>query len=426
MNTLGTEDEQVARLQGLLKRIQLNAAALRTERSGREAIAVASVMPISDAAISSDPTTAPTGTIPPRSVLGTLPDFLTQPEAAQAATENAFGDPEALAVLDANEPVTQVPPPFEPVVALTDVPLETDLPLDSLESDLPTLPPSRDDDFQDSQAEHTKPLWLGLNEGTATFGSEATDSSRVGDSHRTLAETPAAKVYDPPDEQGGVDIDVDAGFGEEEHLDTSPPISGDRASSHGAELSVVTDGSDDLEQELEVSPADVDQSGARISDAPPSVIGATITLPEESSAVSLELLEAPPSSRSGYEPAYEDELEAELPRNSFRAGYDASLSAPPGAAEDLRARDFAEQQRRDMDDRLSRAPERVEVGRVAEDDLPPVLSLRPASPSGSVRAVGYAPAPEAVGAVFEGSRPELRSLAFLDLLDASLAITTKH
>jgi hypothetical protein len=472
MNTLGSVDEQVARLEALLKRVQVNAMALRNERASGEALAAPlSLTPSSAAPTSAIPGTAPTGTVPPRPELGTLPDFLERSGALPDATADLDEIELDSTALDREEPVTEVPAApgeFEPVPVMVAPGAEAPVSLDSLESDLPTLPPSRDDEFQDPSTEHTKPLWLGLNQETGTFRSEGADMERPGDSHRTLAETPAAKVYDTAVGFGTYDASAEApivdapyvadslgtvahgdadiasfdgsmaevdpgeavdpgevvGSGEEEHLDTSPPISGHRASTRSPDISVAAESltPEDLEQELEVSSALVDDSGGRISDAPPSVLGATITLPEESSDVALELLEPPLSSFRP--PATSDDgLEAELPRTSFRAEYDASLSAPPSAAEDLRAHD-AGQERKALEQRTSRSPERVAVGQVADDDLPPVLSSRPAAPSG-VGSVMYTPEAGVVPATFEGSRPALRGLAFLELLDASLAIEAR-
>lgn len=456
MTTLGTNDDRVARLEGLLKRVQVNAASLRRERAGSEVIAVSSPSQPGSEPSSGAPVTAPTGTIPPRPALGTLPDFLAQAEVAPAPVAN-FGQvgPDT-GVFDAGEPATQVFPPVvtqEPGVPDLDSAVqEPHFALDSLDADLPTLPPSRDDDFEDPSAEHTKPLWLGLDNDTGTLHRGGGNTDRPGDSHRTLAETPAAKVSDtlgvstdeaaaapepvvdlsaqrPSEvaEDGSLDIAAfDRGFGEEEYLDTNPPISGHRPSSRDLELTVEHElGAEELEQELEVSPTHLDDPESRISDAPPSVIGATITLPEDSSAVALELLEPPPSATSRSQPSPRDELEAELPRTSFRAEYDASLSAPPSALEDLRAHDRAEHERKLAEGRASVAAERVSIAPLSEDDLPPVLSSRPASPSGQVNALLYKPEPGAVPVVYEGTRPALRGLTFLELLDASLAITPR-
>jgi hypothetical protein len=457
MNTLGTPGEQVARLEALLKRVRTNAVALRNERASGEVVsAPMSLGPNSDSPASGTPVTAPTGTLPPRGTLGTLPDFLEQAVTAPPEMHD-FGqvDVDPLA-LHTDDPVTQIPPRPEPLASALEAPTfeDPESSLHSLESDVPTLPPSRDDDIQDPDAEHTKPLWLGLNNGAGTFQGEGGYESRPGDSHRTLAETPAAKVFDTSgefstfdeasresvaltseDSLGGhrelsppdVEVDVAAfdngGIGEEEHLDTSPPISGHRASTRSPELLIAESLSpEDLEQELELGATHVDDSGGRISDAPPSVIGATITLPDESSAVSLELLEPPPSSFNANQGgAGGDDLEADLPRTSFRAEYDASLSSPPSAVDDLRAHE----ERRTLEQRTSRQPERVAISQRSEDDLPPVLSSRPAAPVGQANSVVYSPRADATGAVFEGERAPLPSMAFLALLDTSLSISVR-
>lgn len=460
MTTLGTKDQRLARLESLLERVQVNALALRRERAGGEVVTVSSPQPGSQPS-SGVPITAPTGTVPPRPALGTLPDFLAQAEVAPAPVANFGHVGPDTGTFDAGEPATQLFAPIvteEPAVPGLDPAFtEPQLALDSLDSDLPTLPPSRDDDFEDPSAEHTKPLWLGLNNDPGTLSKDGGSADKPGDSHRTLAETPAAKVSDtlefstheaeaatsepliqepaqPPNEiteDGGLDIAAfDRGFGEEEYIDTNPPISGHRPSSRDLDLTAEHELAEEGgEQELEVLPTDFDASEARLSDAPPSVIGATITLPEDSSAMALELVEHPPSAAPSSETSPRDELEAELPRTSFRAEYDASLAPPPSALEDLRAHDRAEQERRSAESRASFATERMSIPPLQDDDLPPVLSSRPASPSAQpgaqANAVVYKPEPGIEPAVYEGARPALRSLAFLELLDASLAITPR-
>ncbi len=146
---------------------------------------------------------------------------------------------------------------------------------------------------------------------------------------------------------------------------------------------------------------------ARHGDGPTmEQLGATIDLDGQPTAEDLELAERAPSA-----PSAPDDFEAELPAAEFAGGYDASLSAPPNAREELAAHDMAERRR----------AERMSGPAAAPGTAPPPSSGAEPLHPGSI--VPRPPATlSASAAIYESTPVRSRSAGFLDRLDASLSL----
>ena len=367
--------EQVARLEALLTRVQHNGAVLRKER-GLGGVSVE---------VHEKPADTPRATA---TMHGTptklLPTSMDDARALTAAADAARPGP------------SKTPPPKPssiPAAAPTLIPASNE----AVEVGLGASSGDHVFGRQESH-EETKPLWVGLSEPPPH---------------------PAASASSTPSTSTQAHEVTDADL-----RDSSPPLSGERpstrspsllpqeapmsleeplVSARGIELpagaSTFTSPS---EPAVAISTASLDSHQftedreSRISDAPASALGGTINLPEaDVGDVELELAEPPPSSLRSVAPATstptsgDDELEADLPRTSYRAAYDDSLSAPPKAREELLAHD------QNVRDRVSSAPAPAvhlssppasEVTHPAahagslDSEIPPVLSSHPQSP----------------------------------------------
>lgn len=381
--------EQVARLEALLTRIQHNGAALRRERGTGELEMKPHSTPVETPRAAASPHGTPTKLLP------------TSIEAAEAAPPRTAPPPKP----------SSIPAAAATLIPVSNEPLEADF----------TGPEIADGGFEREESiEQTKPLWVGLSEPAphledpVTLPPAAFTPVRVstGPSLPPLPDDtlePAPQAFEPVQAPESLDADL---------RDSSPPLSGERASTRspslppqdgpmsleeplasavGAQIPMTPPGFDsDAESAVAISTAPLDDAESfvedresRISDAPASVLGATITLPDDDvGEVELELAEPPPSSLRAIAPNPEHELEADLPRTSYRAGYDDSLSSPPLAREELIAHDLSVRERVSSAPApsltLSEAPA-SEVTHPAysapsESELPPVLSSRPHSP----------------------------------------------
>lgn len=525
MNT----QEQVARLEALLGKVQYNAAALRRERGASEA----QPAPRQGAGVTrtSGPWLSP---LAAAKVVSAAPPAVSQTPAAPAivAPEPLAAAPAAVAVepieltpqlpsveeplpadaMDAfaaaeqalrSQPASPNRPASHPPASPTLIPASNEL----LETDLESLssyPPAA---LENESLEHTKPLWVGIGQPTEPSAPPRANAPVTVPPTSLPAEFTSASL--PP--LSGPELEIVPSV-EGELRDSSPPLSGERPSTRTpsippdrAGLYEEAEAFDETAMSLEeplasaagvaiptreepqfsdappamslAEPLETDASFAsdresRISDAPASALGATISLPDDPGGVELELAEPPPSSLRAIAPtpdvSPEDELEADLPRTSLRAAYDDSLSSPPDARSDLIAHDNSVRERSSSNpapDAYITEPPISEVTHpgaraAAEDsDLPPVLSSRPNPPvtippqstveplHASARAltpdtdlgdgfgqtvpfksaeaptaVQFAPSGGAVAATFEGTVRRVKDASFLELLDASLAL----
>ena len=367
---------RVERLESLLNRVRSNAALFAQQRS-------------SGAAARPSATTSPHDE---RDIRVTSRPAGLAPRAAHTPGQPSSASPSARA----SSPVSFKPPRS---AEMPDVELESIPPSDSAE--LPSV-------------EQTNTDWL----GATTDAAYEPDALRQADSHRTLAETPAAK-------------------------------SGESARAPEAESRAEV-------EELDLPELESDPSQA-LSDVPPPAIGAVVNL-DEGRRLPLELAEhedavpakalTPSDPGDSVEPD-EEGLEAELPRNSY-TGFDSSLSAPPSAREELAAHDLAGRRR------FSSVPVSEQTFE-APDDLPPVLSNPPTggvpSVPGATRqtqiigshtaatdtaatdtaatdtaafALEQQPALNAQPAVFEGAPIRPEAPTFLELLDRSLNLSVRR
>lgn len=465
--------EQVARLEALLSRVQHNGTALRQQRGLGLAAQGTSTNPSSVPEVSAAPVSVAVESAPARS----------------------------LSSIPADAP-TLIPASREP--------LETDFRAAAFAA-------SGAEFEREESLEQTKPLWVGLSEPAPRFESEPVTlppgsfTPAVTSSGPSLPPLPE-ETEEPAPHPQAYPLQPD----EAELRDSSPPLSGERPSTRSPSLPaqdstleeplagasdthppIASSGFDSEPPAVSLatapeSPFSDDHTG-RISDAPASALGATINLPDEDvGPVELEL-EQPPSSLRRATPAPDgaDELEADLPRTSFRAGYDDSLSVPPAARDELIAHDLSVRERVSSAPApaplISEAPisEATHPGQApSESDLPPVLSSRPHSPvtippqsaveplrsaaeraasfdadetaarpsfeapfpeaaPGSVPpyqaavsdvvvsarpappAVEFAPQPRAVAATFEGAVIRTKDASFLELLDTSLSLSVR-
>lgn len=394
--------EQVARLEALLTRVQHNGALLRKERGQGETQSRAHSSP------AETPRAAPGVHGTPTKLLPTSIEATEQANERLVASVRSTPPPKP----------SSIPAAAPTLIPASNAPLETDY----------TGPDVEDGFGREESTEHTKPLWVGIS----GVGLEPPQPALAPTTVPPEVFTPLAAAAGPslpplpedtlePGPHGFEPVPVAEAL-DSELRDSSPPLSGERPSTRSPSLPA-QDGPLSLEEPLAsavgaqipappqpvgsdpeagiaISTAALDTDGdfahdreGRISDVPASTLGATITLPEDDvGGVELELAEPPPSSLRTIAPApraNEDELEAELPRTSYRAGYDDSLSAPPAAREELIAHDLS------VRERVSSAPSpgyvtEPPISEVThqtaayvpppEDDLPPVLSSRPQSP----------------------------------------------
>ena len=403
---------RVGRLEALLQRVRANASRLAEQRLGQAAPPLVaagtdarrtperfSEPAISEPAISEPAMSEPAMSEPVRATYSPpLPSSLPPLSSASVSPSSVSGPASSASAPPA---FASARPSSIPAAQRESYPASDDLLEDvGLES----LPPTSVEELPSDERTNTD--WLG---GTTTNPPYEPDALPRSDTHRTLAETPAAK-------------------------------SGDSARAPEART---TDPfmAPDLE---------TDQERA-LSDVPPPAIGATVAL-DEGAAVPLELDEPrqsiSPSPSLAPESAVTDEesLEAELPRTSY-TGFDASLSAPPSAQQELQARDRAQTER------FASVPVSQDSGfaRRAEDDLPPVLTQPPLVPAsieapsvpggarqtqivgshtattgGASLSLEHQPAPDALPATFLGAAPESRPATFLELLDRSLSLTVRR
>lgn len=375
--------EQVARLEALLARVQRNALALQHERSlGTPAEQSEQPVVASDAAaVLAAPHSAP------REQLSSTPVSSFAVERApsrpvEAAAESSYPD------------------------APTLIPTSGTI----MDAGWESIPPS-----EEQTLEHTKPLWVGLTEIPGPHGAPlppgsvpttppvaAASSTASAAESNAIFSTPLAPSAPPPRDS--------------ERVDSEPPSSGERASFRSPSYPP-EDSAPALEEPLNSVPAErvvhapngsvvisttsfettpelTDRDTvARISDAP-SALGATISLPDEDVGdVELELAEPPPSSLrlvapppAEPPPPEDDELEVDLPRTSFRAAYDDSLPSPPMARAELAAHDLNVRERLSSrpagDNRAERSSASISPVSLPThtEDLPPVLSVRPQPP----------------------------------------------
>lgn len=442
--------EQVARLEALLSRVQRNALLLREERGHREVVSRADVGS-ADAPRDVD---LPTGL----NASSEVPKRLSQPAESRYESE-----------------VKTLPP------AAPSTPTQAPVSLEIAAADLESIPP------YEGSHEETKPLWVGIQPPPAPSAPPASSKQPSPDSITATYDTSVLGVAGVRN-AGGVarseppraePLESMEGLEPLETLESSPPLSGERPSSRTPSVTSGFDLPPSLEEPLNSVPAgeqtrlsvspsefgaspdfDEDRDGP-VSDAPASALGATISLPEEdgAAAMELELAEPPPSSMRLVTPAPpqdggpEEALEADLPRTSYRAAYDASLSAPPHARDELAAHDQGVRDRASsnpvpygatpetgVSQRPIASQRPASHGPGQDQDLPPVLSSPPQAAS-SMRPeregaptsaaevqhaagayVRFAPplgaqSPEFVG---EYQKPEL--LSFAALLDSSLSI----
>lgn len=379
--------ESVARLEALLTRVQHNGALLRQERGAPE-IATATLSTPTHASVHGTPT----------KLLPTSRDVAEPPPVVERSTLPP--QPSSLP-----EAATLVPASNEP--------LETDY-------TGPGMAASAEEFEREESLEQTKPLWIGLSEPAPYGNAQGAPATLPPITLSPGTFLPTADSSDPslPPLPGDAQEPAPRGFVSAETpelSDSSPPPSGERASARSPSLEAPMSLEEPLtstiggrtppsppaydfepEAAVELSTAPLDSSRtiaeareSRSTDAPPSALGATISLPDDDvGPVELELAEPPPSSLRTIAPTSgqaDDELEADLPRTSFRAGYDDSLSAPPAARDELIAHDLSARERASSRPGPAARSTEVPISQLTrpasqESDLPPVLSSRPYPP----------------------------------------------
>lgn len=423
--------ERISKLQGLLERIQKNAS-----RPHRAAPPVAYAAPAVEAppAPAAFAAPAPTFAAPaPTSFDQSVDDLL-----------GASPEPSPVPV-DVHIPLDSVPPVAE--ISASQAPDSEPIPLVSLSTGQAPPPPPIDDAFGlDSEVSEVRATTATREPAPeVTVAAIAAEAEPIGTEE--LSEDDLVEVIEGTPPPGATDVDVDIDFEDEEEpapassqrvastmdealaaaaeqieaerevpLKTPPPESGPQAATlpTGIAAPPAPDVDALLGSELDIPTRA--ESGIATRGPTPEQLGQTIDL-DEARGPSLELAEHKGSDVP--EPARVEELEAALPGPILVGGYDANLQPPPEALDELEAH------RRRQEDDIPPPPESlaqypsVQPG-AASPEIVPSFNSAPAAEGPEVVA---RPVPMGSPQTFGSVRESFRPSSFVELLDASLALS---
>ncbi len=420
--------ERISKLQGLLERIQKNAS------RPHSATPVAYAAP---PAVEAPP--APTFAPPAPAFAGPAPSSFDQ------SVDDLLGaSPEPSPVpIDVEIPFDSVPPVGE--ISASPAPDSEPIPLVSLATGQAPPPPPIDDAFGlDSEVSEVRVTPATREPAPeVTVAAIAAEAEPIGTEE--LSEDDLVEVIEGTPPPGAADVDID--FDDEEEpapassqrvastmdealaaaaeqieaerevpLKTPPPESGPQAAPLQTRIAAPPASDVDalLGSELDIPTRA--ESGIATSGPTPEQLGQTIEL-DEARGPSLELAEHKGSDLP--EPARVEELEAALPGPILVGGYDANLQPPPEALDELEAH------RRRQEDDIAPPPESlaqypsVQPG-AASPEIVPLFNSAPAAEGPEVVA---RPVPMGNPQTFGSVRESFRPSSFVELLDASLALS---
>lgn len=332
--------------------------------------------------------------------------------------------------------------PLESVPPVAEAQEAEPIPLVSLSGEQAPLPPPVDDAFGlDSEVSEVR-VTTAPRDHVAEVTVAAIEAEAEPLGTEELSEEDLVEVTEGTPAPGSTDVDIDFDDTEEQ-----PPASSQRSKVASSMDEALAAAAEQLEAEREVplktpppesgpqeapvvgmpAPAapDVDAllgseldipTRAEAQFAPPGPtteqLGQTIDL-EEAQGPELELAEHKASDA----PAPVEELEAALPGPNVVGGYDDNLLPPPEAQEELQAH-----LRRQEDD-IPPPPESLAQYPSVQPEAPaaeivPIYEAAPSGPEVIARPIPMG-SPETFGSVRESFRPS----SFVELLDASLALT---
>ena len=422
--------ERISKLQGLLARIQRNAAQPR----------------VTQPAVMAPPVSATPIELTPPAAAAPEPALVAPPPSLISAADQSVD--ELLGVSTSSEAQVDVevtldsfaPPPAETGEA-------EPIPLVSVATSQPEPPPppALDDVFAlESEVSEVR-ITTGLREPEAEVTVAAIEAEAEPISPEELSEEDLVEVTEVVEEApAAVATDLDIDFVDE---DEQPPASSKRSKVATSMDEALASAAAQLEAEREVPiktpppesgpqqapppqaltappTPDVDALMGAELDIPtlepktgptPEQLGQTIDL-EEARGPALELAEAPAEPPP---PLAVEELEVALPGRDVSGGYDENLMPPPEARDDLEAH------RRRLEEDVPPPPESLA-------QLPSVQPGPPLEPLAAAPAppallnvgpeVGARPAPAVTPETFTSTRVAFSPRSFSELLDASLAL----
>jgi hypothetical protein len=427
-----TAQDRIAKLEGLLARIQKNA------RGAKPLLAVAP--PLAAA-----PAIAPPAPVARTVVAPAAPPPVTY--ASVAPLPSAIPTPPMPYAVPAPPP----PPSEPPLDIAAEAPaVEVDVPLDTIppvaevtesqppEAAAPTPPPVEDTFSLESEVSEVRfsggPRDSGVEVTVAAIAAEAETITTEELSEADLVELTESQ---PPAASSSVDID----FEDEEE---QPPASSQRsrvASSMDEALAAAATQEAEHEVPIKTPPPESGPQEAPAAAMPPAsgddvdaLLGQELDIPtraavgptaeqlgqtidlDEVRGPTLELAEP---AHSSVPPADDEDLEVALPPREIVGGYDDSLLPPPEAREDLEAH------RRRQEDDIAPPPEslaQLPSQRPAEP-LPEIVPLQAAAPPAPLEPeLTTRAAPSGSPEAFATLRETFRPASFVELLDASLRL----
>jgi hypothetical protein len=427
-------DQQVSKLQGLLARIQRNAALPRSGAPLPPAAFVPQASPAPAPAAAAPAVTAP--------ATAYVPAYAPPPPAFdERSIDDLLGVSEPPPPVDVDIPLDTVPPEAE--VADGGQPEAEPIPLVSVaphESEPPRVPFDATFSLESEVSEvraSIAPRDAGPEVTVAAIEAEAEPITAEELSEDDLVEVTEGTPIP------STDLDIDF----EEEADDRPPASSQRqvASSRGDSLAAAAQGEPEREVPLKTPPPesgpqeapppvmtapaapDVDallgdeldiptRGEAAAALAPtPEQLGQTIDL-EEAAGPSLELAEP---ARSTLRPTPSEDLEVALPGREVAGGYDDGLMPPPEALDDLEAH------RRRLEEDIAPPPESLAtLPSVQPGPLPEIVPIvaAPHVEVATTPEVIARAAPEGAVEAFASVREAYRPSTFVELLDASLSL----
>lgn len=414
--------EHIGKLQGLLARIQRNAAKARTGATAAAPIALAAP-PL--------PPPAPSPPAPPISA------------ADQSVDDLLGGSPQHAQDIDVLLESVAPPPPVEVAPAPSEAPEAEPIPLVSVAT--PAAEPPIDDPFSlESEVSEVRIATIS-REPAPDVTVAAIEAEAEPIAAEELSEDDLVEVTEGTPLPAETSSDVDIDFGDE---DEQPPASSKRSKVATTMDEALAAAAAQLDVEREVplktpppesgpqeaplptglaAPAapDVDSLLGGELDIPTREVGTALPTTEqlgqtieldEARGPSLELAEQRVEAAA---PAAIEELEVTLPGRDVVGGYDDHLPPPPQALEDLEAH-----RRRLEDDDIPPPPESLAQLPSVQPGAPlaelvPAMATRaePEAPELVARPIPTS-SPETISAVREAFRPS----SFSELLDASLAL----
>jgi hypothetical protein len=414
--------EQIGKLQGLLARIQKNAARPRA----------------------SAPTAfGPTATTP-APVFAAPAHASARSHANQSVDDLLGASPTPSPIpLEVDVPLHSVPPVAEVATSPSPSPDAEPVPLVSVSAPQAAPPPPIDDAFSlESEVSEVRVTTATREpEAEVTVAAIAAEAEPIGTEE--LSEDDLVEVTEGTPQPAGTDVDID--FEDEEQppasskrsrvassmdealaaaarheaerevpIKTPPPESGPQEAPPpmGLAAPAVPDVHALLGDELDI-PTRSEVAVAAAPGPTTEQLGQTIEL-EEARGPSLELAEQQAANASA--PVAVEELEVALPSRDIVGNYDESLQPPPEALNDLEAH------RRRLEDDIPPPPESlaqlpsIQPGQPVAEIVP--IQAAPVEPEVIARPLPMG-SPESFGSVRETFRPS----SFVELLDASLALS---